>query len=155
MSGETTERAGALATLPNRTGMITSSPRAAVAGALLAVAAGLIAPNNLLAFYITALAAAVLMFAAFLAYLAAAEHLDRRSGLAVSSTGLAAALVMTDAAVRFPALLDPRAPGGAGVMAVVALLVVLAGLAGELPRLPLDTAALRQRLRPVREMLSR
>lgn len=134
---------------------ITSSPRAAVAGALLAVAAGLIAPNNLLAFYLTALAAAVLMFAAFLAYLAAAEQLDRRTGLAVSTTGLAAALVMADAAVRFPALLDPRAPGGAGVLAMLALLVVLAGLTGELTRLPLDTETMRQRWRPVRQMLSR
>jgi hypothetical protein len=134
---------------------ITSSSRAAVAGALLAVAAGLIAPNNLLAFYMTALAAAVLMFAAFLAYLTAAEQLDRRTGLAVSTTGLAAALVMADAAVRFPALLDPRAPGGAGMMSVLALLVVLVGLTGELTRLPLDTETMRQRWRPLREMLSR
>jgi len=51
---------------------ITSAPRTATAGALLAVAAGLIAPNNLIAFYLTALAAAVLLFAAFLAYLDAA-----------------------------------------------------------------------------------
>jgi hypothetical protein len=134
---------------------ITSSPRAALAGALLAVAAGLIAPTNLLAFYLTALAAAVLLFAAFLAYLDAAERLDRRSGLAVSTSGLAAALVMADAAVRFPSVLDPRAPGGAGTMAVLALLVVLAGLAGELTRLPVDVDSMRQRLRPVREMLSR
>ena len=38
--------------------------------ALLAVAAGLIAPNTLIAFYLTALAAALLLIAAFLAYLA-------------------------------------------------------------------------------------
>jgi len=50
---------------------ITSPPRAAAGGALLAVAAGLFAPNNLVAFYLTALAAGVLMFAAFMAYLAA------------------------------------------------------------------------------------
>ena len=77
---------------------ITSAPRTATVGALLAVAAGLIAPNNLIAFYLTALAAAVLLFAAFLAYLDAAERLDARSGLAVATAGLGAALVMADAA---------------------------------------------------------
>jgi hypothetical protein len=40
-------------------------------------------------------------------------------------------------------------------MAVLALLVVLAGLAGELTRLPFDTETMRQRWRPVRQMLSR
>ena len=92
---------------------ITSAPRTATVGALLAVAAGLIAPNNLIAFYLTALAAALLLFAAFLAYLDAAERLDARSGLAVATAGLGAALVMADAAIRFPAVLDPRAPEGA------------------------------------------
>jgi len=43
---------------------ITSAPRTATVGALLAVAAGLIAPNNLIAFYLTSLAAALLLFAA-------------------------------------------------------------------------------------------
>ena len=69
---------------------ITSAPRTATVGALLAVAAGLIAPNNLIAFYLTALAAAMLLFAAFLAYLDAAEQLDARSGLAVATAGLGA-----------------------------------------------------------------
>ena len=104
---------------------ITSAPRTATVGALLAVAAGLIAPNNLIAFYLTALAAAVLLFAAFLAYLDAAEQLDARSGLAVATAGLGAALVMADAAIRFPAVLDPHAPEGASALAVAALLVVI------------------------------
>ena len=52
--------------------------------------------------------------------------------MAVGSSGLAAALVMADAAIRFPAVLDPRAPGGAGRLALVALLAVLVGLTGEL-----------------------
>src|SRR6184192_4146241 len=96
---------------------ITSAPRTAIAGALLAVAAGLIAPNNLIAFYLTALAAALLLFAAFLAYLDAPEQLDARSGLAVATAGLSAALVMADAAIRFPAVPDPRAPQGASAPA--------------------------------------
>ena len=112
--------------------IITSAPRTATVGALLAVAAGLIAPNNLIAFYLTALAAAVLLFAAFLAYLDAAERLDARSGLAVTTAGLGAALVMADAAIRFPAVL------------------------GELVwRQADDAAPLRERLRPVRQLLHR
>src|SRR3954449_10813908 len=80
---QTTEGAGSAATCTKSTGMtITSAPRTATVGALLAVAAGLIAPNNLIAFYLTALAAAMLLFAAFLAYLDAAQQLDARNGLA-------------------------------------------------------------------------
>jgi len=135
---------------------ITSAPRTATVGALLAVAAGLIAPNNLIAFYLTALAAALLLFAAFLAYLDAAERLDARSGLAVATAGLGAALVMADAAIRFPAVLDPRAPQGASALAVVALLVVMTGVVGELAWMQADDAApLRERLRPVRQLLHR
>jgi hypothetical protein len=135
---------------------IVSSPVAALAGALLAVAAGLFAPNNLVAFYLTALAAGVLMFAAFMAYLAAAERFDLRTGLAVATTGLAAALVMADAAIRFPSVLDPNAPDGVGRLATIALAAVVIGLIGELPNLPDDAGArLRERLRPVRQLLSR
>jgi hypothetical protein len=133
---------------------ITTAPRAALAGAVLAVAAGELAPTNLLACYVTALAAAVLLFAAFLAYLDAAEHLDRRTGAAVSSAGLAAALVMADAALRFPAVLDPREPGGADLLAILALVSVVAGLAVEAVGM-LDVRAVRERVRPVRELLSR
>ena len=136
---------------------ITSPPRAAAAGALLAVAAGLFSPNNLVAFYLTALAAGVLMFAAFMAYLAAAERLDLRTGVGVATSGLAAALVMADAAIRFPSVLDPTAPGGADRLAVIALFVVIVGLlAAELPNLPENAGArIRERLRPVRQLLSR
>ena len=56
----------------------------------------------------------MLLFAAFIAYLGAAERLDVRTGMAVARPASAAALVMADAAIRFPAVLDPRAPGGAG-----------------------------------------
>ena len=135
---------------------ITSAPRTATVGALLAVAAGLIAPNNLIAFYLTALATALLLFAAFLAYLDAAEQLDARNGLAVATAGLGAALVMADAAIRFPAVLDPSAPSGASALAVVALLVVMTGVVGELAWMQADDAApLRERLRPVRQLLHR
>ena len=133
---------------------ITSAPRTAIAGALLAVAAGLIAPNNLIAFYLTALAAALLLFAAFLAYLEAAEQLDARSGLAVATAGLSAALVMADAALRFPSILDPRPPSGAGALSVLALVSVAAGQLVDLTGLP-EMRSMRQRLRPVRELLSR
>jgi len=134
---------------------ITSPQPAGLGGAVLAVAAGALAPTNLLAFYLTALAAAILLFAAFSAYLDAAERLDVRSGAAVASTGLAAFLVLADAAIRFPAVLDPRAPGGAGGLALAALVIVMGGLAGELGHAQIELRSLRDRLRPVRQLLSR
>jgi hypothetical protein len=127
---------------------------AALGGAVIAVAAGSLAPTNLIAFYLTALAAAVLLFAAFMAYLDAVERLDVRRGAALAGTCLAAMLILVDAAIRFPAVLDPRAPGGVGPMPLIALIVVLGGLAGELAHAPLDLR-LRARLRPVRQLLSR
>jgi peptidoglycan/LPS O-acetylase OafA/YrhL len=134
-----------------------STPRAALAGALLAAAAGTLTPNNLLAFYLTALAAAVLLFAAFLAYIDAAERPDIPRTISVLAIGLGAALVIADAAVRFPAVLDPSAPGGAGLLPFAALGCVVAGLAADLAhhRLGVDFSGLRRRLRPVREHLSR
>lgn len=128
---------------------------AALGGAVIAIAAGSLAPTNLVAFYLTALAAAVLLFAAFMAYLDAAEELDVRRGAAVASTCIAAMLILVDAAIRFPAVLDPRAPGGVGAMPLIALIVVLGGLAGELADAQLDLRGVRERLRPVRQLLSR
>jgi len=133
---------------------ITTPPRAALAGAIIAVAAGRLAPNNLLACYLTALAAAVLLFAAFMAYLEAAETLDRRTGVAVGSIAVAAALVMADAALRFPTILDPSPPSGAGMLSVLALVSVATGLLVDAVGQP-ELRSMRQRLRPVRELLSR
>jgi hypothetical protein len=133
---------------------ITTPRRAALAGAILAVAAGRLAPNNLLACYLTALAAAVLLFTAFMAYLDAAEHLDQRTVTAVATTGIAAALVMADAALRFPAILDPSPPSGVGMLSVLALASVVGGLLVDVTGLP-ELRSMRQRLRPVRELLSR
>jgi hypothetical protein len=133
----------------------TTAPRMALAGALLAATAGLLAPNNLLAFYLTALAAAALLFAAFLSYLEAAELLDTRTGLSLAGNGLAGVLVMADAAIRFPAVLDPSPPGGASALAVFALVVVLAGQSARLLQLGQVSRTLRDRLAPVRELLSR
>ena len=130
-----------------------SAPRAALAGALLAATASLLAPTNLSAFYLTAVAAAVVLFAAFQSYLEAAETLDVRTALALAGNGLAGVLVMADAAIRSPTVLDPRAPGGASALARVALMVVLAGQSAQLLRL--DSRPLRDRLAPVRELLSR
>jgi hypothetical protein len=66
-----------------------------------------------------------------------------------ATAGLGAALVMADAAIRFPAVLDPSAPQGASALAVVALLVVMTGVVGELVWIQAgDTAPLSERLRP-------
>ena len=133
----------------------TTAPRAALAGALLAAAGGVLAPNNLLAFYLTALAAAALLFAAFLSYLDAAELLDTRTALSLAGNGLAGVLVMADAAIRFPAVLDPSPPGGAGKLALFALVVVLATQSVRLLELRDEPGTLRDKLAPVRELLSR
>jgi hypothetical protein len=130
-----------------------SAPRAALAGALLAASASLLAPTNLSAFYLTAVAAAVVLFAAFQSYLEAAETLDVRTALALAGNCLAGVLVMADAAIRSPTVLDPSAPGGASALALFALMVVLAGQSAQLLRL--DSRPLRDRLAPVRELLSR
>jgi len=133
---------------------ITTPMPAAAVGALLAVAAGMFAPNNLVACYLTALAAAVLLFGAILAYLDAAEQLDPRTGVVVVSAGLAAGLVMADAALRFPAVLDPHAPGGASALALAALVVVAGGIATELGHRQVEAAPLRAQAR-LRELLHR
>jgi peptidoglycan/LPS O-acetylase OafA/YrhL len=131
--------------------------RAALAGALLASAAGTLSPNNLVAFYLTALAAAVLLFSAFLAYIDAAEQLDVSRTISVLAIGLAAALVIADAAVRFPSVFDPHAPSGAGVLPVLAVVCVLGGIAADLAhhRMRLSFDRVRRRLQPVRQLLSR
>jgi hypothetical protein len=134
---------------------LTTASRAALAGALLAACGGVFAPNNLLAFYLTALAAAVLLFAAFLSYIDAAELLDTRTGLSLAGNGLAGMLVMADAAIRFPAVLDPSPPGGASMLALFALAVVLAGQSARLLQLGQQSRTLQDRLAPVRELLSR
>jgi hypothetical protein len=64
-------------------------------------------------------------------------------------------LILVDAAIRFPAVLDPRAPGSVGPLPLIALIVVLGGLAGELAHAQFDVRSLRARLRPVRQLLSR
>jgi hypothetical protein len=129
--------------------------RAALAGALLAAGGGILAPNNLVAFYLTALAAAGLLFAAFLSYLDAAERLNARSGLSLAGNGLAGLLVMADAAIRFPAVLDPSPPNGAGKLALFALVVVLAAQSVRLLESGGEPGTLRDKLAPVRELLSR
>ncbi len=79
--------------------------RASLAAVLLAALGSLLAPSPMVAFYLTAVAAAGLIASAFAAYLNGAEALDATSGTIVGLTSLAAALVMIDAAVAFPGAL--------------------------------------------------
>ena len=74
--------------------------------ALLAVLGQAVASSTLVAFYVTAVAAAALIAAAMFAYVDTVDHLNVITGAVLALTSLAAALVMLDAAVSFPGALS-------------------------------------------------
>ena len=95
-----------------------------------------VASSTLVAFYLTAVAAAALIAAAMFAYVDAVDHLSVVTGTVLALTSLAAALVMLDAAVSFPGALSAGSPGGPGVLSTLALLLTVLALVGEsVPRL--------------------
>jgi hypothetical protein len=113
-----------------------TAPRAATATALLALIAAAGAPSPLIGFYVIAVAAATLIGCSFMAYLSAVDGSAPRTVLALSAIGLAAALVMADAAVRFPTMLSAHDPGGPGPLIPAALGLCALSLLSELPALP-------------------
>lgn len=128
--------------------------RASFAAVLLAVLGSMLAPSPMIAFYLTAVAAAGLIAAAFAAYLSGAEALDATSGTVVGLTSLAAALVMIDAAVAFPGALAADGDSGPSRLALIATAAsALAVTAEAMPRLlrPLE----RVDRASVRHLLSR
>ena len=84
--------------------------------ALLAVLGQAVASSTLVAFYVTAVAAAALIAAAMFAYVDTVDHLNVVTGAVLGLTSLAAALVMLDAAVSFPGALSAGSSGGPGVL---------------------------------------
>jgi hypothetical protein len=113
-----------------------TAPRAATATAVLALGVATVGPSPLVAFYAVAVAAAALIGCGFLAYLSAVDAPSPRTVLALATIGLAAALVMADAAVRFPMLLSAHGPAGAGVLVQIAVVLSALSLLSELPALP-------------------
>jgi len=130
-----------------------TAPRAALASLVPAFMAGVIAGNPLLGFYLTAIAAAGLIGAAFLAYL---EAVDRTRPLELYELGaiaLAALLMMLEVAIRFPRALSAGSEGLSSLVLLSGLLVVSAAVVEQLarhgPNLHRPTA------RPLRELISR
>ena len=124
-----------------------TAPRAAALAALLALAAGALAPSALAAFYLTAVAAAGLIGAGFFAYLAAVERPLPGMLVALVCITVAAALVMVEAALEFPGTLAGGMPDGPGMLVLGAVVLAAVALLTELPipRIPLpDTAHLRE-----------
>ena len=130
-----------------------TAPRAAFAAALAALVAGLAGAGPLIAFYFTAVSAAALIGAAFMAYLRAVESPSPRSMLALAGASLAAVLVMADAAVRFPQVLTASPPGGPGLLVQGAVVATGLSLLTELP--PLPARVPRPDRAQLRELLSR
>src|SRR5262249_45585857 len=101
-----------------------TAPRAALASLVPAFMAGVIAGNPLLGFYLTAIAAAGLIGAAFLAYL---EAVDRTRPLELYELGaiaLAALLMMLEVAIRFPRALSASSEGLSTLVLLSGLLVI-------------------------------
>ncbi len=123
-----------------------TASRAALIAALIAVVAPLVATNALIAFYLTCVALAGMMTATFLAYLGVVDEPSPRSILDLVVCALAMLLVMFDAALRFPTILDGTAPAMAATAALAALVVALLGCVASLV-IDLDVDDVRGHLR--------
>jgi hypothetical protein len=136
--------------MPNLT-----APRASVAAALLAVFAGTLAPNPLIAFYLTAVALAGLLGASFLAYLEVIDQPSRSNLALLVACCAASLLVMVDATVRFPTVIAGTS-SGTGILSLAALAVVAAGsLAPLVRRVRLAQRMTGGHLQPLRGLLER
>lgn len=131
-----------------------TATRAAVVAALLAVVAPMIATNALIAFYLTFVALAGMMGATFLAYLQLVDRPTAGPALELAVCAIAMTLVMFDAAVRFPTVLDGSAPAIAGSLGLAALVVATLGALGFLVA-QLHGDDLRGHLRTLRSPLTR
>jgi hypothetical protein len=98
--------------------------RAGVVSTALALLASAAPPA--LGFYLTIVATAGLMGAALGAYLAAVDLPGPARLLDLAACVLAGLLVVVDAAIRFPAVLEPTAPAGAARLAELAFALTAA-----------------------------
>ncbi len=98
--------------------------RAGVCATALALLAAGLPPA--LGFYLTIVACAGLMGAALVAYLSAVDVPAPARLADLGALGLAGLLVVGDAAIRFPAVLEPSAPAAAARLAEAAFAVTAA-----------------------------
>ena len=103
-----------------------TSIRVATAASLLAVLAGSAAP--LLGFYLTVVAAAVLLGSAFAAHLQVVDDTRSRTVVEAVICAVAGILVLLDASIRFPTILGTATPASARALAIAAFALTTAGL---------------------------
>ncbi len=101
------------------------TPTRAGACATALAALGAAAPPAI-GFYLTIVACAGLMGAALAAYLAAVDESTPARLIDVAACTLAGLLVVVDAAIRFPAVLQPTAPAAAAQLAELAFALTAA-----------------------------
>lgn len=147
--------AGATGAIANTRGVrYLTAARVALVAALVAVLGEALAPSTLVAFYVTAVAAAALIASAMVAYLDTVDRLTPITGGVLALTSLAAALLMIDAAVSFPGALSAEPATGPGALALLALVLSALALTGDTAPRVLARYEWAH-ARPLRELLSR
>lgn len=131
-----------------------TAPRAVLVAALLAVVAPIVATNALIAFYLTCVALAGTLVATFIAYLDLVDRPSVRPAVDLAVCAVAMLLLMVDAALRFPTILDGTAPAPAGTLALAAFLVAALGVVGSVV-VGLHMDDVRGHLRALRAPLTR
>jgi len=102
-----------------------SSTRIAILGSALAVlSAGL---PTVLGFYATLVAAAILLGAGFLAYMTAVERPSALAATDLVVCAVVSMLVLADASIRFPTVVDGTASSASSALAETALILSIAG----------------------------
>ena len=110
---------------------ITPARVAALAAAAAAVAAS---ASALIAFYVSMLAVAILLGAAFAAYLAMVDEPGEWAACELGACAVSALLTLAGTSLRFPAVVAASAPSAAGKLAWLAFAVAAAAAATSLAR---------------------
>ena len=96
-----------------------TAARIAVLGSALALVAFVLPAG--FGLYLTLLAAAVLLGAGFMAYMTAVERPSAMAATDLVACAVIAMLVLADASLRFPSVVDSSVPGASMALAKVAL----------------------------------
>ncbi len=101
-----------------------TAARIAVLGSALALVAFVLPAG--FGLYLTLLAAAVLLGAGFMAYMTAVERPSAMAATDLVACAVIAMLVLADASLRFPSVVDSSVPGASMALAKVALALAVA-----------------------------
>ena len=101
-----------------------TAARIAVLGSALALVAFVLPAG--LGLYLTLLAAAVLLGAGFMAYMTAVERPSAMAATDLVACAVIAMLVLADASLRFPSVVDSSVPSASMALAKVALALAIA-----------------------------